>query len=171
MKREVLSKGFGIGALIFLAIALAFSLSACKKKGTPDEAVQEVGIEPERVTVDSVAAVLGRPEAEKSGVFDLGKGENEVQVIYHFYTMEPKDIDDDIGREMGPKLREFYKKFKKIDRVEFLVNILDPDKRVDWVPYCSFVLTRKVMNETDWTKLLDDDFFKVVQELKYNQAK
>jgi len=160
---------FRVFGLLFLAAVLTFSLSACKQKAKPDEAVQEVGIEPERVTVDSIAAVMGKPEADKSGIFDLGKGENEVQIIYHFYTTEPKDIDDDIGREMGPKIRDLYKKFKKIDRVEFLISILDPDKHVDWVPYCTFVLTRKVINETDWTKLLDDDFFKVVQELKYTR--
>jgi hypothetical protein len=160
---------FRVFGLLFLAAVLMFSLSACKQKAKPDEAVREVGIEPTQVTVDSVAAVMGKAGADKSGVFDVGKGERDVQIIYHFYTTEPKDIDDDIGREMGPKIRDLYKKFKTIHRVEFLINILDPDKHVDWVPYCTFAITRKVMDETDWTKLLDDDFFKVVQELKYTR--
>jgi hypothetical protein len=36
-----------------------------------------------------------------------------------------------------------------------------------WKPYVFFVVTRKLVEQTDWTNLLAIDFLKVVEEVKY----
>jgi hypothetical protein len=157
-----------IFGLLTLVVSMAIFISACKgKEKTEAPSVEKAAVQPEEITMDTVSAVLGKAEAEKSGIFDLAKTDHELQVVYHFYTLEMKDIDDDIGVEMGPKIKDLYKKFKIIDRVVFAVQVSHPDTLSEWKPYCFFVMTRKVIRETNWTDLLDTDFFKVVQELKY----
>lgn len=154
--------------LFILVLSTATFISACKgKEKTEAPAVEKAAVQPEEITVDTLSAVLGKAEAEKSGIFDLDKTDNEVQVVYHFYTPEMKDIDDDIGVDMGPKIKALFKKFNTIDRVVFAVQVSHPNTSEEWKPYCSFVMTRKVIKETNWTNLLDADFFQVVQELKY----
>ena len=154
----------------FLALIIwaTFFMSACKGKEKAEApATEKTGLQAEDISLDTISAVLGKPEAEKSGIFDLGKSENELQIVYHFYTPEPKDIDDDIGADLASKIQELYKKFKTVDRVAFAIHVFHAGLSVEWKPYCTFVMTRKVINETNWTDLLATEFFKVVLELKY----
>jgi hypothetical protein len=154
----------------FLALIIwaTFFMAACKgKEKAETPATENTALQAEDISLDTISAVLGKPEAEKSGIFDLGKSENELQIVYHFYTPEAKDIDDDIGLDLAPKIQELYKKFKTIDRVAFAVYVFHAGLSAEWKPYCTFVMTRKVINETNWTDLLATEFFKVVLELKY----
>jgi len=112
-------------------------------------------------------SVLGKAEAQNSGVFDVQKGVEETLVVYHYYATDLGSFDKDFGQALAPKLRELYKKLKDIDRVAFDVFI--PSEGVEpWRPYVHFTVTRKIMEETDWTKLLDVDFFQTVLDLKYS---
>jgi hypothetical protein len=154
----------------FLALIIwaTFFMSACKGKEKAEApATEKTALQAEDISLDTISAVLGKPEGDKSGIFDLDKSENELQVNYHFYTPEAKDIDDDIGLDLAPKIQELYKKFKTIDRVAFVIHVFHAGLSAEWEPYCSFAMTRKVINETNWTDLLATEFFKVVLELKY----
>ena len=100
-------------------------------------------------------------------MFDVQKGVEETLVVYHYYATDLGSFDKDFGQALAPKLRELYKKLKDIDRVAFDVFI--PSEGVEpWRPYVHFTVTRKIMEETDWTKLLDVDFFQTVLDLKYS---
>jgi hypothetical protein len=156
-----------ISGFLLLVLATSFYLAACRGKDQPRPASQEKAPRAEEISLDTVAEVLGKAEAEKSGIFDLVPGEKELTVLYHFYTPEQKDIDDDIGRDIAPKIKALFKKFNSLDRVVFDIRVMRSGLDTDWTPYCSFVLTRKTFNETNWADLLDSDFFKVVEALTY----
>jgi hypothetical protein len=153
---------------IVLGGAIALTLSACKTNepaGAP--ASGKSAVQAETINLATVSEILGKAAAENSGVFDLTKGDTEYWVDYHFYTPEAKDIDDDIGVDLAPKLQALYKKFKTIDRIHFVIVVFHAGSSVEWKPYCSFVLTRKLIDETDWANLLAANFFRIVQDLVY----
>jgi len=155
--------------LLILAAATMIFMSACQAKEKTETGVVEKATPADQISLPMVAAVLGKAEAERSGAFDMTIGDNELWIVYHFYTPEIQDINDDIGVDMAPKIKELYKTFKTLDRVVFVIHVSHPDSASEWKPYCAFVMTRKVIQETNWTDLLDRDFFNVVQELKYAQ--
>jgi uncharacterized protein YcfL len=155
--------GLGMVALAFLTLSY---LAACKSQ-PQKEAAPEAAAAAETVDIDSVSAVMGKAQTQVSGVFDVNQADTELQIVYHFYTDQMSDIDDDIGVDLAPKIREFYRTFKTIDRVVFSVEVSHPTTLDVWTPYCSFATTRQLIEETDWTNLLAADFFKVVLELKY----
>ena len=152
---------------LMLAFSLMIFMPACKGQQRTEAPAAEKA--PEEISVQSLATVLGKAEAEHSGIFDLTKGNDELWIIYHFYTPEMSDIDDDIGVEMAPKIQELYKKFKDIDRTVFVVQVSHPDSPLEWQPYCSFVMTRKVVRETDWGNLLAAELFKICQDIQYKK--
>jgi hypothetical protein len=164
-------KRTNVPALLFpivLGAAIVLSGAACKTNepaGTP--APGKPGVQAEAINLTTVSEVLGKATAENSGVFDLTKGDTEYWLDYHFYTPEAKDIDDDIGMDLAPKIQALYKKYKTLDRIQFIIIVFHTGSSVEWTPYCSFVMTRKVINETDWAKLLAPNFFQAVLELKY----
>jgi hypothetical protein len=156
----------GIGSLV---LAVVFAVGACKGKEeakAPAEATEKIAA-PAPLTLETVAGIMGQAEIEKSGVYEVNSSAAELQITFHCYVPNEEEIADDIGTAMAPKIRELYAKLKDIDRVLFIVQVWKTGADTDWKPFCTFVTTRKMINETDWTKLLDADFFKTVLELKF----
>jgi hypothetical protein len=124
---------------------------------------------PERlaISLDMLVPIFGDPKDAHSGVVDINQSDKELTLAYHFDTQETSDFDDDIGRDLAPKIRDFYKKFPQIDRVVFGVFLPSTSEETGWKSYVTFVVTKKLVTETDWTKLLDDDFLKAALEVKY----
>jgi hypothetical protein len=160
-----------VSRIVFAVVmsgAAALMLAACKGNGPAAPAGSEISAVQEETTDQAAfSEILGKAGAEKSGIFDLVRGDTEFWLVYQFYTPEAKDIDDDIGMDLGPKIQALYKKFKTLDRIHFVVDVFYAGSSVDWKPYCSFVMTRKVFNETDWANLLSGELFRVVLELKH----
>jgi hypothetical protein len=158
-------------SFFILAVLAAFSLTACQrseKTAAPAPVSEKAAAPPaEELTLETLSSVLGKAEAENSGLFELTRGENEWIVTYHFYEARTKGMEERFGPDLAPKIQALYKKFKTIDRVMFKVDVFARRDAVEWRPYCSFVTTRKLIDETNWTNLLLKDFFKVVLELKY----
>jgi len=160
--------------IVLVAVLAALTLTACQgreKTGAPavpaPAAEKTVNTSSEELNTEALSAVLGKAEAENSGVFDVAKGENELVVTYHFYEARKRGLEDRLGPDMAPKIQALYRKFKTIDRVVFKVDLFERRDVIEWRPYCSFATTRKLIDETDWTSLLLKEFFKVVLELKY----
>jgi hypothetical protein len=152
--------------LVVLVLAAAISISTCKTK----QAASGGGaMGPEKLTVEAVAAVMGNAGLRQTGVFDVSESENEYFIVYHFYTREVEDLDDDIGIEMAPKIRDLYAKFKHLDRVIFDVDVWREGVDPEWISYCHFLMTRQVYEKTAWTGVLDKEFFKIVLDLNYNE--
>lgn len=162
---------FGI---VLVSVLAALALTACRGRekteapAVPAPAAEKAVVSPsEELNTEALSAVLGKAEAENSGVFDVATRENELVVTYHFYEARRKGMEDRIGPDMAPKIQALYKKFSTIDRVVFKVDLFERRDVIEWRPYCSFATTRKLIDETNWTSLLLKDFFKVVLELKY----
>jgi len=143
-----------------------FTFAGCKKN-VPAPATTTVEKEktPVILSDDPLYAVLGKADADKSGAADIQIGEDAVTVNYHYYLKKERAFDKAFGPHIAPKIRELYDKVKEIDTVYFDVSVTDFGAEV-WKPRLHFAVNRKMIVETDWTKLLDDDFFQVVTDLK-----
>lgn len=137
--------------------------------GTACKAEKEELAEPNEklaMSTDMLTPFLGTGEGSTSGVLDSTYDETGLKVSYYLFVEDTSTFASAIGADLAPKLKELYAKYDNIDRAEFTINV-PADAEPAWRPYASFVVTRKIMNETDWTNLLDEDFLKVVEDLKY----
>ena len=162
-----------LGLIMGAALLGGGSLGACKglekapTAAVPDPAAGPTVAPAEEWTVDKLAPVLGKAESENSGIFDLAGGKGELIVTYHFYEARKKGLDERMGQDLAPKIQALYRKFPGLDRITFKIEVYEQRDVVLWRPYCSFVTTRKIIDDTDWTSLLLKDFFGIVQELAY----
>jgi hypothetical protein len=145
--------------LVLGVILVAFSVN-CKK-------AEKKTTERLAVSQEMLLPIFGDPKDGKSGVVDVSETDEGLILAYHFATEETSDFDDDIGRDLGPKIRELYKQFPQVDRITFGVSIPTTGNELGWKDYVSFVMTRKLVTETDWTTILDDDLLRVALEVKY----
>jgi len=158
------------GALVFLlAVSFLgglFLLAGCKGKA-PSTAAEtaEKSSAPAVLSPDPLYAVLGKADADVSGAADIQIGEDGVTINYHFYLDKEQDFDKTFGPHIAPKIRELYAKVKELGPVAFDVSVSDLGAEV-WKPRLHFAVDRKMIVETDWTKLLDTDFFQVVKDLQ-----
>jgi hypothetical protein len=144
----------------YLAIAAVVAAGAyfCKGKESPEIST---------ITADSLADVLGRADGSRSGLVDMSKSGDEIRLTYLLYVPDRSMLDQLIGAEIAPKIRELYGKYKGIDRVVFSVETALTGSVPPGVPYCSFVMTRDVFNKTNWSGLLDRDLFKICRDVTY----
>ncbi len=156
MKKTNLSLSFPFFVLAVMAMIVT---PACKSKENPPAQAEEI-------TLQSFETVLGKPEAEYSGIAALDKTDQGLVVKYHLYLPEAQDFDMLIGQDLAPKIEKLYKTFKTIDFVTFDVRTPDLAGTGEYRQYCSFDMTRKTFNELDWTNLLARDLFKVCK-VKY----
>lgn len=145
---------FSIVILIFLV--LVFS-EACKSEEIP---------ELEIIPLSTFYSIFGEAKDTNSGVYDVEQTDKENLISYHFYLEELSEFDREIGIELAPKIKEFYKKVKEADRVAFRIYV-PRMAEFPWKPYVFFVVTRKLIEETDWTELLDAGLLEVVMDVKY----
>ena len=100
------------------------------------------------------------------GLADFAQSDSEVILSYHFTPADPTNADQEIARDLAPKLRKLYGHFKTIDRAVFEVSLPSPENEEAWKPYVSFVMTRNLMKETGWSDLLDMDLLSTALEVK-----
>jgi hypothetical protein len=146
-----------------LALVIAGSLAACK--GKKSEALKPVE-EQEVYTLDVLKPILGEAREDNSGVLDVTGDANELIVSYRYYDGDAQNYDDDMVRELVPKIEAMYKTFKALDRVVFQLTTNNPLVPGEWKPYVNFALNRKTVDELEWSGILTADFFKGVIELK-----
>jgi hypothetical protein len=162
MKKAASISAKSIGIAI-LALMLVGALAACKgKKG---EELQPVA-EQEEFTLDVLKPVLGEAIEDNSGVLDVTGDANELIVSYRYYDADQMNMDDDLVKELGPKIEALYAKFKTLDRVVFQVTTNNPLAPGEWKPFANFAVNRKIVDELEWSGILTADFFKNVIELK-----
>ena len=162
MKNAVSRPAKLIGIAV-LALMIAGSLAACK--GKKSEALKPVD-EQDVYTLDALKPVLGEAREDNSGVLDVTGDANELIISYRYYDADQQNYDDDMVKELGPKIEELYVKFKKLDRVVFQLTTNNPLSPGEWKPYVNFALNRKMVDELDWSGILSGDFFKSVIELQ-----
>lgn len=161
--RNILSRPAKLIGIAVLALMIVGALAACK--GKKSEALKPVD-EQEVYTLDALKPVLGEAREDNSGVLDVTGDATELIVSYRYYDNDMQNYDDDMVKELGPKIEALYAKFKKLDRVVFQVTTNNPLVPGEWKPYANFALNRKMVDELDWSGILTGDFFKNVIELK-----
>ncbi|MHB8054782.1 MAG: hypothetical protein ACYDH3_06000 [Candidatus Aminicenantales bacterium] len=143
-----------------------FTLAGCKKNApAPASGTAEKPMPTTVLSPDPLYVVLGKADADISGAADIQIGENAVTINYHYYQDKQQDFDKAFGPHIAPKIRDLYAKVKEINNVIFDVSVSDLGAEV-WKPRLHFAVDRKMITETDWTKLLDEDFFQVVKDLQ-----
>lgn len=144
----------------YLAIAALVAAGAyfCKGKASPDVS---------GISMDSVAEVLGKADGSRSGLTDMARSGDEIRLTYLLYVPDRSMLDQLIGAEIAPKIRDLYGKFKGVDRVVFSVETVLSGSIPPGVPYCSFVMTRQIFDKANWSGLLDRDLFKICREVTY----
>jgi hypothetical protein len=147
-----------ISSYLVIAALVAAGAYFCKGKESPDVS---------GVTMDALSDVLGRADGSRSGLVDMSKSGDEIRLTYLLYVPDRSMLDQLIGAEIAPKIRELYGKFRGIDRVVFSVETALTGSVPPGVPYCSFVMTRDAFNKTNWSGLLDRDLFKICREVTY----
>lgn len=161
--RNILSRPAKLIGIAILALMIVGALAACK--GKKSEALKPVD-EQEVYTLDVLKPVLGEAREDNSGILDVTGDATELIVSYRYYDNDMQNYDDDMVKELGPKIEALYAKFKKLDRVVFQVTTNNPLAPGEWKPFANFALNRKMVDELDWSGILTGDFFKNVIDLK-----
>ncbi len=152
---------------ILLAVGLAVAVlgfaGACNK-GAKTESVSASTPAP-TLDIAAVEAVLGQARDDASGVIDFTQGDNEAMVSYRYYDEDLQNVDNDLVNELTPKIEQLYAKYPHLDRVLFQVSI-NSTTPGEFRPYLNFVMTKKILKETEWSGILAEDFLKNVIEVK-----
>jgi hypothetical protein len=148
--------------LTLLAVAVAGFFGACKGKEAKEiKAVQSA----EAISLDKLKPVLGEAKDDVSGVVDVTSDAAQLIIAYRYYDADLQNIDNDLVTELAPKIQKLYRDFRGLDRVVFEItaNTVTPG---EWKPYISFALTRKIVDEIQWSGVLAEDFLRMVLDYK-----
>lgn len=156
-QREVRFMVFGFAVLAGLAV---LGSTACRSGKTASPPVEEM------LSLPILTPIFGEAKNFGSGLADFAQSDSEVILSYHFTPADPTNADQEIARDLAPKLRKLYGHFKTIDRAVFEVSLPSPENEEAWKPYVSFVMTRNLMKETGWSDLLDMDLLSTALEVK-----
>jgi hypothetical protein len=159
MKENKKILGF-VFPLVMSFLLIAF-LGACKSKEKMEEKAETTLIDK-----DMLIPVLGQGEGSVSGILDVEQVPEELKISYYFFIEDMTYFDEEIERDLAPKIQKLYTAIPEIDRVAFTIYI--PTFGDDlYKPYVSFAVTRKLVEETDWDNLMKLEFFNVVEDVKY----
>ncbi len=145
-----------------------FLMPACKGKSADDSSQKPEKITPPiEITLGTLRSVLGVARDDNSGVVDFSAGLDKGEYVfnYRYYDSDLQNIDQDMVTEISPKIQALFKKFPMINRAVFRiqVNTANPG---EWTPYVSFAITKAIVEKTQWSGLLTEDFLQNVLELK-----
>ncbi len=166
LKRKQIIGNFLCWTLVFLILVL-FSL--CKSSEKAEEKGAEEKVEKsamEILSVEKLIPIFGESTGTQSGISDLSQSEEEILINYNLYVADMSKFDEEIGTDMAPKIQKFYEEFKTPDRVAFRVFVPSSEEE-PWKQYVFFVVTRKLVEQTEWNNLLAIEFLRAVEELKY----
>jgi hypothetical protein len=166
LKSKQLIGNFLCWTLVFMILVL---FSVCKSGEKEEEkaaAEKEEESAAEILSVEKLVPIFGESTGTQSGIFDLSKSQEELLISYNLYVADMSNFDEEIGTDMAPKIQKFYEEFTSPDRVAFRVYVPDSGDE-PWKQYVFFVVTRKLVEQTEWTNLLAIEFLRVVEEVKY----
>ena len=146
---------------LVLGILLISFFSVCKS----EEKLEEEK-EPVLISEDVLVPVLGEGEGSVSGIIDFEPTADELKISYYFFIEDMSRFDEEIERDLAPKIQELYRTIPELDRVAFTIYVPTEDE-TPYKPYVSFVLTRDLVEKTDWSNLLELEFFDTVMDVKY----
>ncbi|HSA96347.1 MAG TPA: hypothetical protein VLJ16_09860, partial [Acidobacteriota bacterium] len=96
---------FRISSYLAIAALVAAGAYFCKGKESPDVS---------SITMDSLADVLGKANGSRSGLVDMTQTADEIRLTYLLYVPDRSMLDQLIGADIAPKIRDLYGKFKGV---------------------------------------------------------
>jgi hypothetical protein len=158
--------------LLAMVLLVAASLTVCKGKNaetteTTEPAKQEETAEAPD-TMATLRTILGEAKEDYPGVEDIEQSGTELVIYYRFIPQDADALQEELGEDLAPKIKQIYETDKAADVLHFEVSIpfVDETGGTAYKRQLSFIMTRKIFDETDWTGLLARDFLKAVQDLK-----
>jgi hypothetical protein len=146
--------------LVISFLLLTF-LGACKSEEKMEEENEGVII-----SKDMLIPVFGQGEGTVSGLLGFEQTGNELKISYYYFIEDMTYFDEEIERDLAPKIQKMYQDIPEIDRVAFTIYVPTLSEE-PYKPYVSFAVTRKLVEKTDWDNLLELEFFNVVEDVKY----
>ena len=166
LKSKQIIGNFLCWTLVFFILMFVCVCKSSENAKAEEEAEKEEKEEAEVLSVEKLIPIFGESTGNQSGIYDLSQSQEEPLISYNLYIVDMSNFDEEIGEDLAPKIQKFYKEFKTPDRVAFRVYVPDSGEE-PWRQYVFFVVTRKLVEQTEWTNLLAIEFLKVVEELKY----
>lgn len=166
LKSKQIIGNFLCWTLIFLILVV---FSVCKSSEKEEEkaaAEKEEKRATEILSVEKLIPIFGESTGTNSGISDLSQSQGELLISYNLYIADMSNFDEEIGEDLAPKIQKFYEELRTPDRVAFRVYVPDSGEE-PWRQYVFFVVTRKLVEQTEWTNLLAIEFLRVVENVKY----
>ncbi len=153
-----------IQSLIFpliTGILLITFFGACKSEQKTEEQKEQL-----LISKDLLVPILGEGEGSVSGLIDVETTADELKLSYYVFIEDMGRFNEEIERNLAPKIQEMYRTIPELDRVAFTIYVPTEDE-IPYKPYVSFTITRDLMEKTDWSNLLELEFFDTVLDVKY----
>jgi len=134
-------------AVAILSLSLTQVMAEARSQTLPnDEKVVN------EVTFREIRGVLGTASDDRSGISDFSQGSNGgVIIAYHYYDVDEANYESDFTMDITPKIQLMYKKFKNFDRVRFEVITNNPSAPPLWIPFSTFEIDRKSVEQLHYT--------------------
>lgn len=158
--------------LLAMVLLVTASLTVCKgKNGETTETTEPAKPEETTEAPDTMAAlrtILGEAKEDYPGVEDIEQSGTELIIYYRFIPQDADALQEELGEDLAPKIKQIYETDQAVDLIHFVVSIpfVEETGGTSYKRQLSFVMTRKIFIETDWIGLLGRDFLKIVQDLK-----
>jgi hypothetical protein len=153
-----------LNILVLLAVVLLVSVFSTVCKAKKAEKVEAPGPD----TASTIRSVLGEAKEDYPGIESIEQAGKEWTIYYRFIPSDENALQEELGEALAPKIKELYEKDKAVDVLNFVVSIpfVDELGGQSLKRKLSFVVTRKIFEETDWANLFVRDFLKSVKDLK-----
>jgi hypothetical protein len=164
-----LSKTWVWVAVVLLVTGLS---TVCKgKKAETAEEIETAAQTGKAETFDQVSnlrMILGEAKEDYAGTQDIEQAGGEFTIYYRFIPQDTNTLQEELGEDLAPKIKKIYETDKAADVLRFVVSIPFTEETggTSFKRQLSFIMTRKIFVETDWTGLLSRDFLKIVQDLR-----
>jgi uncharacterized protein YpmB len=163
---------FHLFVLLAIVLLVATFSTVCKSKKAEmtekTEPAEQTEMAETPDTMASLRTILGEAKEDYPGIEDIEQSGTEIIVYYRFIPKDANTLQEELGEDLAPKIKQIYETDKAADVIHFDVSIpfVEETGGTSYKRQLSFVMTRKIFIETDWIGLLSRDFLKVVQDLK-----
>ena len=164
--------------VLAVVVLLASFTAVCKSKkdevtekvepAEKTEAAEQAEMADASDTMANLRTILGEAKEDNPGVEDIEQSGTELIIYYRFVPKDADALQEELGEDLAPKIKKIYETDKAADILHFVVSIpfVEETGGTSYKRQLSFIMTKKIFDETDWTGLLSRDFLKVVQDLK-----
>ncbi|MFQ5722621.1 MAG: hypothetical protein ACE5GI_09025 [Candidatus Aminicenantales bacterium] len=118
---------------------------------------------------EETKAIFGAAINNGPGMIRFSLSEEGISIHYRLFPEPEIYINEVIGHELTQKIRIYYKKIKRADKITFLILLPSQDAwgKRRWNPYLYFTTTRKLFDQIDWCNFQDKKLLEIAENIKY----